>query len=160
MCFSEDWRYQFTLADNFCLLELIWAHMSSRRQRSIPLGGRYWQVSRYTKWHNECIQTPSMRPYCMVCGSYFSTWERFLRRHLNIIWYNSHFVTSRGMLHYVQGTQLEIFHITKVFALLFRKWHGESIDKNRIAWSVGSFFQREISTLRVISSYYDITPLL
>ena len=23
MCFNEDWRYQFTLANNFCLLELI-----------------------------------------------------------------------------------------------------------------------------------------
>ena len=24
MCFNEDWRYQFTRANNFCLLELIW----------------------------------------------------------------------------------------------------------------------------------------
>ena len=24
MCFNEDWRYQFTLANDFCLLELIW----------------------------------------------------------------------------------------------------------------------------------------
>ena len=24
MCFNEDWRYQFTPADNFCLLELIY----------------------------------------------------------------------------------------------------------------------------------------
>ena len=23
MCFNEDWRYQFTLANNFCLLGLI-----------------------------------------------------------------------------------------------------------------------------------------
>ena len=23
MCFNEDWRYQFTFANNFCLLELI-----------------------------------------------------------------------------------------------------------------------------------------
>ena len=24
MCFNEDWRYQFTRANNVCLLELIW----------------------------------------------------------------------------------------------------------------------------------------
>ena len=24
MCFNEDWRYQFTIANNFCLLELIY----------------------------------------------------------------------------------------------------------------------------------------
>ena len=24
MCFNKDWRYQFTLANNFCLLGLIW----------------------------------------------------------------------------------------------------------------------------------------
>ena len=23
MCFNEDWRYKFTLANNICLLELI-----------------------------------------------------------------------------------------------------------------------------------------
>ena len=24
MCFTEEWKYQFTIANNFCLLELIW----------------------------------------------------------------------------------------------------------------------------------------
>ena len=42
MCFNEDWRYQFTPDNNFSLLE-----MGSRRQRSIPLGGRYRQVLLY-----------------------------------------------------------------------------------------------------------------
>ena len=35
--FNEDWRYQFNPANNF----------SFRRQRSIPLDGRYIQVSLY-----------------------------------------------------------------------------------------------------------------
>ena len=25
MCYNEDWRYQFTLAYNICILELIYA---------------------------------------------------------------------------------------------------------------------------------------
>ena len=54
MCFNKDWRYIFTLANNICPLEL-----SSRRQRNIPLGGRYRQVS--LKWEQaveQIVQSP------------------------------------------------------------------------------------------------------
>ena len=47
MCFSEDRRYQFTLANNFWPLA---NKKSSRRQRSITLGGRYRQVSLYQQF--------------------------------------------------------------------------------------------------------------
>ena len=51
MCFNEDWRYQFTLSYNFCLLELIYValgHLDElQKAESIPVGGRYRQVSLY-----------------------------------------------------------------------------------------------------------------
>ena len=51
MCFNGDWRYQFTVANNFCLMELIYAalcHLDElQKAEKYPLGGRYRQLSLY-----------------------------------------------------------------------------------------------------------------
>ena len=67
MCFNEDQRYQFTLANNFYFPELI-SVARGRRQISILLGGRYRQVSlyrpspEYPRWcrHMETLPTLGM----------------------------------------------------------------------------------------------------
>ena len=41
--------------------------MSSRRQRSIPLGGRYRQVSLYMKYQWYRLQRPTYRLYMLLC---------------------------------------------------------------------------------------------
>ena len=49
MCFHEDWKFQFTLANNFCLLEFIWVakgHLDELQQAN-KYRGRYIQVSLY-----------------------------------------------------------------------------------------------------------------
>ena len=42
MCFNEDWRYQFTLAKNVCLLELIYVakgHLDElQKAEKYPIG--------------------------------------------------------------------------------------------------------------------------
>ena len=51
MGFNEDWRYQFTHVNNFCLLELIQValgHLDDlQKAENIPLSGRYRQVTLY-----------------------------------------------------------------------------------------------------------------
>ena len=67
MCFNEDWKYQFTLANKFAFWSSsrwpLATSMSSRRQISIPFGGRYRQVllymqvsKRFDKWAIDFVQ--------------------------------------------------------------------------------------------------------
>ena len=80
MCFTEDWRYKFTLANH---ISAFWSSsrwplatlMSSRRQRSIPLGGRYRQVSLYCFCFLS-LQAPeeavsANRPLCVPAEPWF-----------------------------------------------------------------------------------------
>ena len=42
MCFNEDWRYQFTLANNFCLLELIFFFFFFQKAEKYPIRWSLW----------------------------------------------------------------------------------------------------------------------
>ena len=48
MCFKQDWRYQLTLVNDFCLLGLIYValgHLDELQKAEKYRGGRYTQFS-------------------------------------------------------------------------------------------------------------------
>ena len=114
-----------------------------------------------SKWHNECIHSPSMRPYCVVFGNHFSTWDKHSRSFFIILGHNFPFLTRRQILYYLWRTHLHIFHIFKGFPFLSNKWLNECIYS---LWTTAysmvcrSHFQREIWIPGVISLYHIITP--
>ena len=125
MCFNENWRYQVILVNNFCLLELIYrwplaTKMSSRRQRSIPSGGRCRQVSLYcvrpmVKWLHQRVK-PVARGNWLFADMVNRCWPITHFAHCRDVqfraqWPSGH-ITQKWRRYYVKTTSLWRYYVT------------------------------------------------
>ena len=105
--------------------------MSSRRQRSIPLGGRYRQVSLYKQWR--ILTTPFLH-YLFV-----AQWTTKLQ----FYWHNDVIIWKRFFSHYwpfVNGIQWSLVYSLHngpvMWTLMFLWCESEQTVEQTIKWSV------------------------